>query len=73
MYKMSKIRKEVYKKFKIENIDKGQYFWLSRRDLKIESDQSSCPAICDRCDPNKRKYINELKVLKQLVWRLLMR
>ena len=32
---MSQISKEAYKKSDIETIDKGQYFWLSRRDLQI--------------------------------------
>ena len=36
MYKMSKISKEAYKKWKIETIDKRQYLWFSRRDLQKE-------------------------------------
>ena len=32
MYKMSKINKEAYKQCEIETIDKGKYFWLSRRE-----------------------------------------
>ena len=40
MYEMSKISKGAYKKCEIETIDKGQYFWLGRRDLQIESSYS---------------------------------
>ena len=32
MYQMSKINKEAYKQCEIETIDKGKYFWLSRRE-----------------------------------------
>ena len=56
MYKMSKISKEAYKKCEIETIDKGQYFWLSRRNLQIESGHSNWAAIFDRCDSNNQKY-----------------
>ena len=37
MYEMSKISKGAYKRCEIETIDRGQYFWLNRRDLQIES------------------------------------
>ena len=45
MYKMSKVSKVSYKKYDFETTDKGQYFWLSRRDLQIESDCSNWTAI----------------------------
>ena len=38
---MSQISKEACKKSDIETIDKGQYFWLSRRDLQIKSGYSN--------------------------------
>ena len=60
MYKMSKISKEGYKKCEIENIDKEQYFWLSRRDLQIESGYSNWTVIFDKYDPNKQKYRHEI-------------
>ena len=40
MYEMSKISKGAYKRYEIETIDRGQYFWLNRRDLQIESSYS---------------------------------
>ena len=42
---MSKVSKVSYKKYDFETTDKGQYFWLSRRDLQIESDYSNWTAI----------------------------
>ena len=42
MYKMSKISKEACE---IVTIDKGQYFWVRRRDLQIESGCSNWAAI----------------------------
>ena len=56
MYKMSKIIREAYKKCEIETIDKGEYFWLCRGDLQIESGYSNCAARFDKCNPNKQKY-----------------
>ena len=44
MYKKSKINKEAYKQCEIETIDKGKYFWLSRRDLEIEYSYSNWAA-----------------------------
>ena len=44
----------------IETIDKGQYFWLSRRDLQIQSGYSNWAAIFDKCDPIKQKCRYEL-------------
>ena len=44
----------------IETIDKGQYFWLSRRDLQIQSGYSNWAAIFDKCDPIKQKCGYEL-------------
>ena len=57
---MSKISKEAYKKCEIETIDKGQYFWVSRRDLQIESCYSNWAAMFEKCDLNKQKYRYEL-------------
>ena len=47
---MSQIREEACKICDIEGIDKGQYFWVSRRDLQIESGYSNSAAIFDKCD-----------------------
>ena len=55
MYKMSKTSKEAYKKCEIETIDRRQFFWLSKKDLQIESGYSNWAAIFDRCDSNKQK------------------
>ena len=60
MYKMSKIRKEAYKKCEIETIHKEQCFWLRRKDLQIESGHSNWAAIFDKCDPHKQKYRYDL-------------
>ena len=60
MYKMSKISKEAYKKCEIETIDRRQFFWLSKKDLQIESGYSNWAAIFDRCDSNKQKYRYQL-------------
>ena len=57
---MSQISKEAYKKCDIETIDKGQYSWLSRRDLEIESGYSNWAAFLDKCHPKKEKYRYEL-------------
>ena len=57
---MSKISKEAYKKCEIETIDKAQYFWLSRRDLQIESCYSNWAGMFEKCDLNKQKYRYEL-------------
>ena len=56
MFKMSKISK----KCKIETINKGQYFCISRRDLQIKSGYSNWTAISDKFDPNKQKCRYEL-------------
>ena len=62
MYKMSKISKEAYRKCEIEVIfEKGRrYFWISRRDLEIESDYSNWAQVFDNCDPEKQKGRHEL-------------
>ena len=60
MHKMSKISKEAHKKCEIETIDRRQYFWLSKKDLQIESGYSNWGAIFDRCDSNKQKYSYQL-------------
>ena len=54
------ISKEAYQKCEIETIDKGHYFWVSRRDLRIESGYRNWAVIFDRCDQNKQKYRYEL-------------
>ena len=41
MYKMVQISKKRYKKCEVEIIDKGKYFGVNRKDLKIESDVSN--------------------------------
>ena len=53
--KMANITMKSYLKCEIEVIDKGKYFWINRKDLEIESD-----ANCDKCDPKKQKYRQEL-------------
>ena len=60
MYKMGQISKEAYKKWEVEIIDKGRYFWINRRDLEEESDYDNWAQIFDKCDPEKRKYRREL-------------
>ena len=45
MYKICQIIKEVYKNFEIENIAKGKYFWINRKDLEIESDYDNWAQI----------------------------
>ena len=60
MYKMVQISKKRYKKCEVEIIDKGKYFGVNRKDLKIESDVSNWAQTFDKCDPEKQKYIHEL-------------
>ena len=60
MYQMIKISKKAYKKREIGTIDKGQFSWLCRRDLQIESGYSNWATIFDKCDRNKQKYRYEL-------------
>ena len=38
---MLQISKEEYKKCEVEIIDKGTYFWVNRKDLKVESDAAN--------------------------------
>ena len=38
MYKLVQISKEEYKTCEVEITDKGRYFWVSRKDLEVESD-----------------------------------
>ena len=47
MYKMAQISKEGYKKCDVEIIDKGRYFWVSRKDLEVESDVTNWAQIFD--------------------------
>ena len=60
IYKIYQISKEVYKKYEIEIIDNGKYFWINRGDLEIESDYQNWAVIFDKCDPEKQKYRYEL-------------
>ena len=69
MYRMSKISKEAQKKCEIETIVKGQYFWLSRRDLQIESGYGNWAAIFDKCDPSIRFWQCERFVRNNLAER----
>ena len=60
MYKMLQINKEEYKKCEFEIIDKEKYFWINRKDLKVESDVANWAQIFDKCDLKKQKYRHEL-------------
>ena len=61
MYKMVQITKEEeYKKFEIEIIDKGRYFWINRKDLEAESDVANWAQIFDKCDLEKQKCRQKL-------------
>ena len=60
MYKMVQISKEGYKKYEVEIIDKGRYFWVDRKDLEVELDVANWAQIFDTCDPEKHKYAQEL-------------
>ena len=55
IYKIYQISKEVYKKYEIEIIDNGKYFWINRGDLEIESDYKNWAVIFDKCEPEKQK------------------
>ena len=59
MYKMVQISKEGYKKFEVEIIGKGLYFWVNRKGLEVESDAANWAQIFDKCDPKKQKYRHE--------------
>ena len=56
---MLKIIKESYLKCEIEVIDKGTYFWITRKNLEVESD-ANWRQIYDKCDLKKQKYRQEL-------------
>ena len=61
MYKMVQITKEEeHKKFEIEIIDKGRYFWINRKDLEAESDVANSAQIFDKCDLEKQKCRQKL-------------
>ena len=60
MYKMVQISKEIYKKCEVEIIDKGKYFWVKRKDFKVESDVANWAQIFGKYDPRKQKYRQEL-------------
>ena len=53
MYKMVQVTKKGYKKFEVEIIDKGRYFWVNRKDLKVESDIANWEQIFDKYDLEK--------------------
>ena len=55
---MANITRESYLKCDIENIDKGKYFQINRKDLEIESDVANQAMIFDKCDPKKQTRIN---------------
>ena len=38
MYKMIQVSKEGCKKYEVEIIDKGRYFWVNRKDLEVGAD-----------------------------------
>ena len=59
MYKMEQIRKEAYKKYEVEIIDKGRYFWINRRDI-AEADIANWAQIFDKCNPEKQKQRHKL-------------
>ena len=60
MYTMVQINIEEYKKYEVEIIDKGRYFWVNRKDLEVESDVANWAQIFDKCDQEKQKYRQEL-------------
>ena len=59
MYEMLQIDKEEFEKWKVEIIDKGRYFWVSRKYLEVESDVANWAQIFDKCCPEKQKYRQE--------------
>ena len=60
MYEMIQITKEGYEKCEVDIFDKGRYFWVSRKDLEVESDVANWAQVFDKCDSEKRKYRQEL-------------
>ena len=60
MYKMVQISKEGQKKWEVEIIDQGRYFWVNRKDLEVESDVANLAQTFDKSDPEKQKYRQEL-------------
>ena len=60
MYKMVQFSKKGYEKCNVEIIDKGKYFWATRKDLEVESDVANWAQIFDKCDPEKQKYRHKL-------------
>ena len=57
---MIQVSKEGCKKYEVEIIDKGRYFWVNRKDLEVESDVANWAQILDKCDAKKQKYRHEL-------------
>ena len=55
MYNTGQISKEAYRKYEVEIIDKGGYFWINRRDLEEEPDYDNWAQIFDKCDSEKPK------------------
>ena len=49
-----------YKKYEVEIIDKGRYFWVNRKDLELELDVAIWAQIFDKCDSEKQRYRQEL-------------
>ena len=58
--KWVKLAKKDTKNMKLKFIDKGRYFWVNRKDLKVESDVANWAQIFDKCDPEKQIYRHEL-------------
>ena len=58
--KWVKLAKKDTKNMKLKFIDKGRYFWVNRKDLKVESDVTNWAQIFDKCDPEKQIYRHEL-------------
>ena len=55
---MIDISKEEYKKYEVEIIGNGRYFWVNRKDLEVESDVANWAQIFDKCD-SKNKNIDK--------------
>ena len=54
MYKMVQIKKEGYKKYEVEIIDKVRFFWVNRKDFEVVSDGTNWAQIFDKCDLEKK-------------------
>ena len=58
--KCFKSERKNTKKYEVEIIGKGGYFWVNRKYLEVGSDSAYWPQIIDKCDPEKQKYQQEL-------------